>query len=103
MSAADFHIAFVLDHILAVFVDDDALAVVGVHRVGGHRNAFRGDAAVFTIRLGGHIFTDHPAAFADIELGRPVAAFGVFIHGEAPLGHEVSDDGRDPLVVRGEV
>ena len=58
------YVTLVLDHGLAILVDDDTLAVVRIHRVGRHADAVIDRSAVFAVGLRGDIFANHAAALA---------------------------------------
>src|SRR5690606_30001510 len=69
------------------FFGESPADVMAVKKVGAHGNGVGLFDVFLQVVLGHHVFADHAAGDADVELVRPVVVVGEFVGGETPLAH----------------
>src|ERR1035438_5018584 len=76
-----------------------ALGVVRVAVIRSHPNGVCLCSLRLQVRLAHHVFPQHPAAFADIELIGPVIRIGILVPGQTPLVYLRAQTRRHGIIV----
>ena len=86
-------ISLVLHHQLAVPFDDNPLAVMGIHSIGGVSYSIGDFCLPFAVGLGCDVFSHKPSRLSDVYLWGPMAVVDIFILRKSPAADLVLDIG----------